>query len=64
MTELVKAPVWAERQMLAFAEIGTVLRRTWPGCARVMAWAPSLMNATGSRSAWVTDARGSPIPES
>jgi Domain of unknown function (DUF222)/HNH endonuclease len=26
MTELVKAPVWAERQMLAFAEIGTVTR--------------------------------------
>ena len=26
MTELVKAPVWAERQMLAFAEIGTVQR--------------------------------------
>ena len=27
MTELVKAPEWAERQMLAFAEIGT-----WRGC--------------------------------
>lgn len=26
MTELVKAPAWAERQMLAFAEIGTVTR--------------------------------------
>ena len=26
MTELVKAPVWAEAQMLAFAEIGTVAR--------------------------------------
>ena len=26
MTELVKAPAWAERQMLAFAEIGTVQR--------------------------------------
>ena len=26
MTELVKAPEWAEAQMLAFAEIGTVTR--------------------------------------